>query len=158
MTLPTTDADLADLAAQEARLVFDRFDHDTAWALGNQLVEAARARALPVVVSISRDGQRLFHAALPGTSAENDGWVDRKSRVVLRFGHSSLHEGTRARVAGSTFEASSGLDPAEYAAHGGSFPVTVRGSGVVGTITVSGLPQVEDHEFVVEQLTRFLAG
>ena len=89
---------------------------------------------------------------------DNDSWVERKVRVVLRFGHSSLYCGTQARVAGSTFEERTGLPLAEYAAHGGSFPIAVRGVGVVGAVTVSGLPQVEDHAFVVDQLTRFLAG
>lgn len=158
MTLPATAQDLAELAAQEERLVFSGFDHDTAWAVGTQLVTAARAAALPVVVSISRGGQRLFHAALPGTVPDNDSWVERKVRVVLRFGHSSLYVGTEARLAGSTFEERTGLPLADYAAHGGSFPIAVRGVGVVGAITVSGLPQVEDHAFVVDQLTRFLAG
>ena len=158
MTLPTTPADLAELAAQEERLVFETFDHDTAWALGTRVVEAARVAALPVVVSISRGGQRLFHAALPGTSPDNDDWVDRKVAVVLRYGHSSLFVGTQARVGGSTFEARPGLDHSRYAAHGGAFPVTVRGAGVVGAVTVSGLPQLDDHAFVVEHLTRFLAG
>ncbi len=157
MTVPSTAQDLADLAAQEERLVFTAFDHDTAWALGEQLVQAARAAALPVVVSITRGGQRLFHAALPGTAPDNDTWVERKVRVVLRFGHSSLYVGTQARAAGSTFEERTGLSLSEYAAHGGSFPITVRGVGVVGAVTVSGLPQVEDHAFVVDQLTRFLA-
>ncbi|MFD0330409.1 heme-binding protein [Streptacidiphilus monticola] len=48
------------------------------------------------------------------------------------------------------------LDPARYAAHGGSFPLLVRGTGPVGTVTVSGLPQLDDHLFVVECLRRFL--
>jgi uncharacterized protein (UPF0303 family) len=157
VTLPATDADLAELAAEEERLVLPRFDHDLAWALGVQLVEAARAASLPVVVSISVAGQRLFHAALPGTVPDNDSWVERKSRVVLRFRHSSLYVGTQARAAGSTFEARTGLPSAEYAAHGGSFPIAVRGAGVIGTVTVSGLPQLEDHRFVVEQLGRFLS-
>jgi uncharacterized protein (UPF0303 family) len=65
--------------------------------------------------------------------------------------------GTKARAASSTFEDRTGLDPARYAAHGGSFPVTVRRVGVVGSVTVSGLPQLDDHRFVVEQLTLFLA-
>ena len=65
--------------------------------------------------------------------------------------------GTKARAASSTFEDRTGLDPARYAAHGGSFPVTVRRVGVVGSVTVSGLPQLEDHSFVVEQLALFLA-
>jgi uncharacterized protein (UPF0303 family) len=157
MTLPADAQDLAELAAQEQRLVFDEFDNATAWDLGVQLVTAAREAALPVVVSITRGGQRLFHAALEGTSPDNDDWVERKSRVVHRFGHSSLYMGTKARAASSTFEERSGLDPARYAAHGGSFPVIVRRVGVVGSVTVSGLPQVEDHRFVVEQLSLFLA-
>lgn len=156
MSLPSTPQDLAELAEQEQHLVFDVFDHDTAWALGVQMVEAARAAALPVVVAMTRGGQRVFHAALPGTAPDNDDWVERKVRAVLRFGHSSLYLGTQARAAGSTFEERTGLPPAQYAAHGGCFPVTMRGAGVVGTVTVSGLPQVEDHRFVVEQLTRFL--
>jgi uncharacterized protein (UPF0303 family) len=157
MTLPSNAEDLAELAAQEERLVFDEFDNATAWDLGVQLVTAAREASLPVVVSITRGGQRLFHAALAGTSPDNDEWVERKSRVVHRFGHSSLYMGTKARTESSTFEARTGLDPARYAAHGGSFPITVDRVGVVGSVTVSGLPQTEDHRFVVEQLTSFLA-
>jgi uncharacterized protein (UPF0303 family) len=157
MTVPGSAQELGLLAEQEERLVFDRFDHDTAWRLGSRLREAAQAAGLPVVISISRGGQRLFHAALPGTAPDNDTWVERKSAVVLRFGHSSLFMGTAARADGTTFEARFGLPVTEYAAHGGSFPVTVRGAGIVGTVTVSGLPQVEDHAFLVEQLDAFLA-
>ena len=156
MALPSTPQDLAELAAQEERLAFDRFDNATAWELGVTLVTAAQAAALPVVVSIVRGGQRLFQAALPGTSPDNDDWVERKSRVVLLFGHSSLYVGTEARMKGSTFEDRADLDHALYAAHGGSFPAIVRRVGVVGAITVSGLPQMDDHAFLVDQLTAFL--
>ncbi|MBP2477423.1 uncharacterized protein (UPF0303 family) [Crossiella equi] len=143
---------LEELAEQERRLQFDTFDNTDAWELGCRLVEAARAERLPVVIAVHRGGQRLFHAALPGTSPDNDAWVERKSRVVARFGHSSFHVGESCRAKGSTFEETMRLDPDHYAAHGGSFPVTVRGVGVVGSITVSGLPQVEDHRFLVRQL------
>lgn len=145
-----------ELAAQEERLQFDHFDNDTALALGLHLLKAAQERALPVVISVRRNGQRLFHAALPGTSADNDAWIDRKSRVVDRYGQSSFLVGTLHREGGSTFEEKSRLDPDLYAAHGGVFPVIVRGTGPVGTVGVSGLPQAEDHAFVVEQLAAFL--
>jgi uncharacterized protein (UPF0303 family) len=148
---------LAELAAQEERLQFTHFDNDTAWALGVQLVEAAKERQLGVTVSVRRGTQRLFHAALPGTSADNDAWIDRKSRVVDRYGHSSFLIGTQFKAGGSTFEESSRLDPDLYAAHGGVFPVIVKNVGPVGTVGVSGLPQADDHAFVVEQLTLFLA-
>lgn len=153
-----TEADLlTQLADQEERLQFTKFDNETALALGAQLLAAARERGLPVTISVRRNGQRLFHAALPGTSADNDAWIDRKSRVVDRYGHSSFHVGTQFRAKGGSFEADSRLDPDEYAAHGGVFPVLVRGVGPVGTVGVSGLPQADDHAFVVEQLELFLA-
>ena len=152
MAAPTLEA----LEAEEAELQFDVFDNGTAWDLGVALHEAARAAGHPVTIDIRRNGQQLFHAALPGTAPDNDAWLQRKARVVDRFGRSSLHVGERARRAGTTFEAQMRLHPDEYAAHGGCFPITVRGTGVVGTVGVSGLPQLEDHEFVVEQLRAFL--
>jgi uncharacterized protein (UPF0303 family) len=148
---------LDELESQESRLVFDRFDEDTAWELGLALREAALAGALPVAISIRRNGQRLFHAALPGSSADNDGWLERKSAVVDRYGRSSLRVGELFRVNGGSFDKDSRLDPATYAAHGGAFPVVVRGTGCVGTVAVSGLPEVEDHRFVVGVLEAFLA-
>ncbi|QFZ19622.1 heme-degrading domain-containing protein [Saccharothrix syringae] len=147
---------LARLAEQEERLVFGRFDNDTAYALGDRMVCEARRRGLAITVSVRRGGQLLFHAALPGTSLDNEEWAERKSRVVDRYGHSSYLVGTRFRVRGSTFDARSRLDPARYAASGGSFPVVVRDVGPVGSVTVSGLREEEDHAFVVEQLAAFL--
>ncbi|MDX3191987.1 heme-degrading domain-containing protein [Streptomyces sp. MN03-5084-2B] len=152
-----TEADrLAQLTEQEERLQFTKFDNETALALGRQMLTIARDRGLPVTISVRRNGQRLFHAALPGTSADNDAWIDRKSRVVDRYGHSSFLIGTKFRAEGGSFEEDSRLDPDRYAAHGGVFPVLVRGVGPVGTVGVSGLPQADDHAFVVEQLELFL--
>ena len=145
------------LAAEEAELVLDRFDNDDAWRLGVALVEEARRREAGVVVSISRGDQQLVHAALPGTSADNDSWVRRKSAVVRRFGHSSLYMGQRCRDDGTTLHEKFELPVAEYAGHGGAFPLLIRGVGPVGVVTVSGLPQLEDHRLVVDVLRTFLA-
>ncbi len=152
-----TDPDLASLLAEEERLVFARFDHDTAWELGSAMRAAAIAEGLPLVIAIRRNGQRLFSCALPGTSADNDAWIDRKSAVVDRFGHSSYYIGCLHRSKGGDFDTDSRLDVNTFAAHGGAFPLTIRGTGPVGVIAVSGLPQVEDHRFVVAALERFLS-
>ncbi|WP_433265012.1 heme-degrading domain-containing protein [Actinosynnema sp. CS-041913] len=144
------------LAEQEERLVFTSFTNEDALALGTLMVDAAREQGLPVVVSVRRGRQRLFHAALPGTSADNDGWIERKSRVVDRYGRSSFWVGESFRAQGKSFEADSYLDPREYSAHGGVFPVNIAGVGLVGTVGVSGLPQADDHAFVVAQVERFL--
>ncbi len=154
---PDVDALIARVEAEERELAFTRFDNDDAWRLGCRLVETARERRLDVTVDIRRGPQQLFHAALPGTTPDNDSWVERKVRVVERFGASSYLMGLRARRKGITFAAQHDLPLQEYAAHGGSFPVRVRDVGIVGTVTVSGLPQAEDHALVVEVIRAFLA-
>jgi uncharacterized protein (UPF0303 family) len=153
------DADAAQLAAllaDEDRLVFSHFDHEVAWQLGSRLRAAALADHLPVAISIRRNGQCLFHAALPGSSADNDAWLLRKAAVAERYGHSSYYVGCKFRAGGGDFDVDARLDVATFAAHGGAFPVIVAGAGCIGTVAVSGLPQVDDHRFVVKQLEAFL--
>ena len=148
---------LDQLLDQERRLQFERFDFETAFALGIALVERGRRESLPITVDVTRAMQQLFHAALPGTSADNDQWVRRKNAVVYRFGHSSFYIGTLLRQSGQTIEQKFLVDPLEYAAHGGAFPIVVKNVGLVGTATVSGLPQAEDHRIVVEAIEAALA-
>jgi uncharacterized protein (UPF0303 family) len=152
----TDDASLAELLDQEARLVLPAFDNETGIALGMALLDAGRARGLPITVDVTRAGQQIFHAALPGTSADNDQWVIRKTAVVYRFGHSSFYMGRSTAARGVPFHERFLVDPLAYAPHGGSFPIIVAGTGLVGTVTVSGLPQQDDHALVVEILTAFL--
>ena len=147
---------LEDLADQERRLVFEAFDEQTAWEVGVALRDAGLAANLPIAISIRRNGQELFHAALPGASADNDGWLARKGAVVDRYGQSSLRVGETFRVRGGSFDADSRLDTGVYAAHGGAFPILLKGTGCVGSIAVSGLPQLEDHKLVVETLAKVL--
>ncbi len=147
---------LAELAAEEAELQFAGFTNDDAWDLGSALVAAARRVGAPVAVDVSRHGHQLFHASLPGTSPDNDSWIQRKTRVVHRFGHSSLYVRQASIERGTTFEEQFGLDPQLYAAHGGAFPVVVRSVGPVGAVVVSGLPQLEDHRMVVAAIRAHL--
>ncbi len=152
-TFPT----LAELAAEEEELQFSSFTNDDAWELGTALVAAGRRAGASIAIEISRNGHRLFHVALPGATPDNASWIERKTRVVQRFGHSSLHAGQAFRERGTTFDEALGLDPQLYAAHGGAFPVLLRGIGCIGTVAVSGLPQLDDHRLVVDTLTAYLA-
>jgi uncharacterized protein (UPF0303 family) len=147
---------LADLTADEEELQFTSFTNDDAWRLGSALVAAARRDAAPVAVEITRNGHRLFAAALPGATPDNWSWIERKSRVVHRFGHSSLYVRQASIERGTTFEAEFGLDPRRYAAHGGAFPLLVRGVGPVGVVAVSGLPQLADHRLLTGVLRAHL--
>ncbi len=148
---------LEELRQQEEQLQFTEFTNDTAYAIGTRLVELARRDKKSITIDITRHGQQLFHCALPGTTADNDDWIKRKNRVVGRFFHSSYYMGISYKSQNSSLEQKRpDLNQADYAAHGGAFPIIIKNVGVVGTITVSGLPQEEDHKMVVGVIKEFL--
>jgi uncharacterized protein (UPF0303 family) len=147
---------IARLEAEEDRLMFDRFDNDDAWRLGSAMVAEAINRGLPVAIDIRRHGHQLFHVALPGTTPDNDAWIERKVNVVNRFSAASYLVGRRHAASGRALDESVGVAPLKYAAHGGAFPIRIRDVGVIGTITVSGLPQADDHAFVTEMIATYL--
>ncbi|TQL48116.1 uncharacterized protein (UPF0303 family) [Homoserinimonas aerilata] len=148
---------IAEVVAQEERLTLTRFDNDDAWRLGSILVELARQRKLPVTLDITRNGQQLFRAVLPGAIADQSDWIARKNRTVTRFEVSSYLVGLRFAASGRSFDDEPHLDSALYAAHGGAFPIRIANVGVVGTVTVSGLPQADDHALAVEALEQLHA-
>jgi len=141
---------------QEHELVLPRLDAQVAWELGTRLRGLAIERKLSLVIDVRRFGQQLFYAALDGTIPNNAEWVRRKSNVVERFHRSSYGLGLALKQKNTTLLERQGLPVADYATDGGSFPLSVTGAGVVGSITVSGLPQRADHELVVEALCSFL--
>ena len=142
--------------AEERELTFDRFTNDDALDLGLLLAGQARSRALPIAIEVERGGQRLFHFAATGATPDNAAWIERKQRLVRRMHRSSYAVGLKLAASGKTLADSMGPSAADYAAHGGCFPVVVRGIGLVGTVTVSGLPQRDDHDLVVEAIREFL--
>jgi uncharacterized protein (UPF0303 family) len=144
--------DIARIALQERTLVFPAFNEEAAWRLGSRLRTLALDRNLIVVIDVRRPAHPLFYAALPGTTPDNAEWVRRKSNVVFRFHRSSYAVGLDLEQKQSSLEAR-GLPTADYASHGGSFPIRVANAGIVAAVTVSGLPQRADHELVVEALS-----
>lgn len=152
----TIDDDLARISEQEKALRFDRFDAATAWTLGALLRDMALERSVTVAIDIHLHSMPAFYCALPGTTADNASWVRRKRAVTMRFFRSSYAMGLVLAQQQTTIEAKYGLVSADYATHGGSFPIVVEGTGCIGAVTVSGLPQREDHNMVVEALCRLL--
>ena len=152
---PDHATDLATIARQEAELRFNSFDYDTAWRLGLSLRELAISRKQSIVIDIRRFGQPhqpLFYTALAGTTPDNQRWVQRKSNVVARFHRPSYAIGLTLEQTNRTFNDRYNLPDADYAAHGGCFPIRVASAGIIGAVTVSGLTQREDHNLVVEAL------
>lgn len=148
--------DLGRVALQERELQFERLDAQTVWELGSKLRTMAVDRNLPVTIDVRRFGQPLFYTALEGTNPDNAEWVRRKCNVVARIHRSSYAVQLDLKVRNETLLHECGLPVADYIEAGGSFPLSVAGVGVVGSITVSGLTDREDHELVVEALCAIL--
>ncbi|MDY0965255.1 heme-degrading domain-containing protein [Massilia sp. CFBP9026] len=140
------------LLQEERQLQFDRFDQDTAAALGAALVARAKSASRPVTLEIRQGDTVLFAHAMPGASPDHADWIRRKNNLVRRTGHSSFYTHNEVRQAGGDHDKLPGLDMRDYAAHGGAYPIVVRGRGAVGTVTVSGLPGADDHALVVAAL------
>lgn len=144
---------LADLLAEEPTLTLPRFSEADALRLGMILVDLAKG--LPVVINIRNGHRTFFHAALPGSAALNENWARRKSNTALLAGRASLIVGRMNADKGRTL-ATDGLAEVDYADHGGAVPIFVMGVGMVAVATVSGLPQVEDHQLVVRGILALL--
>jgi len=150
------DLILDQLLQEEQELQFTKFNEETAWQIGSSLVEKCRREGIPVTIDIMRGDHQLFHASLTGTSIDNDEWIKRKVRLVYRFGHSSFYMGQLLKSKGKRIEDVYLISESQYAPHGGCFPVIIKNTGMVGTITVSGLPQEEDHKLVVQTIRDYL--
>jgi len=144
------------LLRQEEELRFSSFNENDAWELGSLFVEKAQRGNLSISIDISTKDKTLFHYSSPGTNPDNDQWIIRKKNLVNRFGHSSWYFGQKLIQDGTTLEDRYYVSGSDYAAHGGCFPLAIEGSGIIGTITVSGLPQEEDHALVVSAISEFI--
>jgi len=135
-----------------------RFNADDAWTLGCALRERLLSASQPVVISIAlaNSNQLLFHAVTKsGTVPDNDLWVARKRKTVLRWGVSSWHMHVKMQGNEEVFAKKYmlGEEAGTYAIHGGGVPVRVKNvEGVIAVVVVSGLKQEEDHMVVVEEL------
>jgi uncharacterized protein (UPF0303 family) len=152
----TIDHDLARILLQEEQLQFERFDAASAWILGTRLRDKAANRNVAVTIDIQLHGRPLFFYSMPGSGPDTVDWARRKRNVVLRYHRSSYAIGLQLEQQKSTLTEQLGLDLRDYAPHGGCFPLLLRGTGCIGTITVSGLPQREDHELIIESLAELL--
>ncbi|OKP86896.1 hypothetical protein A3844_12950 [Paenibacillus helianthi] len=147
---------LEQLLQQERNLQFSTFTNQTAIRLGNAIVERAVAMDKLIVVDIRKNGQVLFHAKMNDTGPNNDRWIARKINTANHFGHYSYYMHVLYKSWNTTIQDNAFVDPMEYAAEGGCFPVYIRNAGQVGTISVSGLSGEEDHEMIVSVLEPFL--
>lgn len=147
---------LETLLQQEATVRVSQFDFDTAWKIGSLIRERAVSEKMPVAIEVYAFGQVLFSTSLNGSSAENLEWIARKRHTVLRNAHSSLYTQELNKSQGIPMSEMNYMDPERYTDSGGSFPILLGNGGVIGTVTVSGLPSHEDHALAVWAIQQVL--
>lgn len=146
----TTEEDIARVKRQEAELVLSAFDEAVAFDIGAAIRRRALEEQLSLVVDLRTWDRQLFFAATPGTSADNAEWVRRKINSVRRFQRASYRLVLERGEA--PFPPQAGADPADYVIAGGGFPIRVPGAGIIGTLTISGMPGRKDHGVAVDAL------
>jgi uncharacterized protein (UPF0303 family) len=154
---PTADPahDLVLLAEQESLLHFTTFTPDTAWQLGSLLRSALLSHDTGCTIEIELANHILFTATTPGATPGQADWIRRKRNTVRRFARSSYAVGRQLALDQQTLEARHGLTLADYAAHGGGFPLRIA-EAFVGTVILSGLAQRDDHNLVVTAIAEHL--
>ena len=147
----------ANLLQEESVLVLPSFTNLDAVEIGQIATEIGIERKLPIAVEVRVGDWAVYHASLPGSTVENQWWIDRKARVVMLKKHSTLYERVSAEERGVDWHKENNLLDETHAIHGGGLPLITKNEGFVGALLISGLPQVEDHLLGVEVLTEFLA-
>ena len=145
------------LQLEEKLLVLPELTNADGLQIGEIAKSIAVARNLPIAVEVRLGDWTIYHASLPGSTVENQWWIDRKARVVLLKHHSTMYERVSAEERGVDWHKENNLSDETHAIHGGGLPLITKSEGFVGVLLISGLPQVEDHLLGVEVLTEFLA-
>ena len=148
---------LAMCEEQEEMFQFDHFSRADALAFGLKLHENAKKQPIPVAIEITINGLVVFRYFPDGAMPDSELWLARKRRSVELMEMASLHFLAWLEENGESLE-SRKLPADDYAAGGGGFPIRVRGTGVIGSICVSGMPDhMDDHQLVINTLAEFLA-
>ncbi|KAI9675661.1 MAG: hypothetical protein M1817_001028 [Caeruleum heppii] len=162
--IPSPLRDLEAIADQEAQCIFPEFTaHVASWVSLELLKYLREVKARPAVIHVAgANGQVLYHSpSSSGAAPDNDIWIARKKKTVLRWGHSTWYMHVKFQGDEEAFAKKFALGDSagEYAIHGGGFPVRVPNVDMpVGVIVVSGLKQEEDHQVIIEVLASLLRG
>jgi uncharacterized protein (UPF0303 family) len=152
----TIESIIADLEKQEELLQFTHFTNSDAWELGNALVEEAREQGFKPAISIRlNNGFTVFQYGFDGTGLDHEYWMQRKVNTVRVKQMSSLRAKATLRGQGITLD-NWFMPETTYSTCGGAFPIRVKGVGMIGTIVVSGISVVLDHDLVITGLCRYL--
>lgn len=147
---------LSILQEQENSLVFNHFTNEDALDVGNIFVKEFKKHRYSAAVSIRlNNGYTVFQYGTDGTGLDHENWMVRKANTVKVKAMSSMRAYATLKANNITL-ADWFLDPMDYSTCGGAFPIKVEGVGIIGTIIVSGIAVLTDHEIIIECLEQYL--
>ena len=144
------------IKADEQACVLPEFNLEVANKLGLFATELAKSKNLSVTISVFEGEWEVFKVCLPGTKPLNSNWVRRKARTVYLTRTSTMFQRVSAEEQNLDWHDLHALSPEDHAIHGGGFPIATA-DGFRGALIIGGLPQVDDHNFAIEILTKFKA-
>ena len=141
---------------QEKALVFERFSNKDALALGSFITNRIYEQGMELAIAIRRvNGAILYQHMTDGTNLNNQKWMERKFNTVSLLERSSLGSWAVSNLTGETVPVH-GLSESAYVFCGGGFPIRLVTGEVVAILTVSNMPHMEDHRFIVKALSEWL--
>ena len=134
------------------QIYLEKFCNSTSLEMGLAVIKLAKKRKLSIAIEIARLNHTVFLFIADQLPADKHHWLRRKANVAIQFEESSLYVKHCLKDLNSTLYDTFGRCESKFIAKGGSIPIFVKGSGLIATITVSGLTDEEDHNIIVDAL------
>lgn len=142
---------------QETAYEFERIDEELALQMGLYVIRRARKMGKPVATRITLNRRTLFAFSMAGTKPESDNWIRRKENITYATNGSSYYWECWCEQGVHPLEWR-GMSYEDYAPAGGCFPLRIKGAGMVGTLTISGMASHEDHALAFETVEKAVRG
>ncbi len=134
-----------------------QFDNALALDMGLKILDLAKSRGHSIAISVDRLNHTVFKYISDGLPEDKHDWLRRKANVAIRFEESSLSVKEDLHKGGMSLATTFGLAEKDFVAKGGSVPLKVKGAGLIGVVTVSGLSDIEDHQLIVDALRDYVS-
>lgn len=154
MKMEFTQELLEQCIAEEQKYQFEHFSHADAKVLGDMLFENSKACERTVGVEIRINGDVIYRYLPDSCNHENGKWLQAKGNTVKMMNMSSLCVAAQLSLDGETLE-NKKMNQVEYGTLGGGFPLILKGTGMIGTICVSGLWHFDDHKLLIRTLEEY---
>lgn len=146
------EKDIISIAKEQEKILrFKYVDLEMLKRISLNISKSIEERKATGYVQTIVNGTLVFSLCLPGATQNNEDWTRRKANLTARYWMSSLHATLNMKRNGKTLDIC-GMDSKDYGLSGGSFPILLESGICIGSITVSGMTEWEDHQVVADAI------